>query len=467
MLCFIFYIYVPPPSVMKSDYPSTVPGSASVMDAGVPGYYGQYVSMGGAQGQPLGDNILWTTAEPVTYLSGYDMSGNYISGSTVFRGVDYPQHLSYGWFPGVDYGEWGTGVMVGGGSRAAYPENYYFVDGVGLENYSAINNELTTEMDVKSLQQSLEGMTLEDGHPQFSYTMSNMPSTGLSSLGQNGASWTLAANQYSHHHQAKNVVIPRAPQNSLDIGTWNAQPIMRQGNLHSHKAAAPLRVSAAAACVSLAKSELDGAVLATGAECSQTISNSLQGIGSMNAGQYNPNDFELNLEDARFFIIKSYSEDDVHRSIKYGIWCSTEYGNKRLDAAYQERNGHGAVYLLFSVNGSGHFCGVAEMTSPVDYLATSSIWAQSKWKGQFEVRWIYVKDVPNSQLRHVKLENNENKPVTNSRDTQEVPPEKGKLVMRIIHQYRHTTSIFDDFSHYEQRQEDERKVGNLLRNHVM
>ena len=38
--------------------------------------------------------------------------------------------------------------------------------------------------------------------------------------------------------------------------------------------------------------------------------------------------------------------------------------------------------------------------------------------GQFKVRWIYVKDVPNSQLRHIRLENNENKPVTNSRDTQ-------------------------------------------------
>ena len=38
--------------------------------------------------------------------------------------------------------------------------------------------------------------------------------------------------------------------------------------------------------------------------------------------------------------------------------------------------------------------------------------------GQFKVKWIYVKDVPNSQLRHIRLENNENKPVTNSRDTQ-------------------------------------------------
>lgn len=180
----------------------------------------------------------------------------------------------------------------------------------------------------------------------------------------------------------------------------------------------------------------------------------------MNPSQsmYNQKDFDLDLNGARYFVIKSYSEDDIHRSIKFGIWCSTEYGNKRLDAAYREREGKGKIYLFFSVNGSGHFCGVAMMTSPLDYNANPSIWAQNKWKGKFEVRWIYVKDVPNSQLRHIKLENNENKPVTNSRDTQEVPADKGKQVLHVIHQYLHTTSIFDDFQHYEQRLLEDNKV---------
>lgn len=178
---------------------------------------------------------------------------------------------------------------------------------------------------------------------------------------------------------------------------------------------------------------------------------------------YNPPDFDLSAKGARFFVIKSYSEDDIHRSIKYEIWCSTEHGNKRLDQAFRERETKGAggpVYLFFSVNGSGHFCGMAQMVSPVDYHASSSVWSQDKWKGQFRVRWIYVKDVPNVQLRHIRLENNENKPVTNSRDTQEVPFEKGKQVLRILHGYRHSTSIFDDFVHYEKRQEEEdsRKV---------
>lgn len=93
-------------------------------------------------------------------------------------------------------------------------------------------------------------------------------------------------------------------------------------------------------------------------------------------------------------------------------------GNKRLDDAWREREGKGPIYLFFSVNASGHFCGMAQMMSGVDHEASSSVWCQDKWKGQFKVKWIYVKDVPNQALRHIRLENNENKSVTNSRDTQ-------------------------------------------------
>lgn len=69
--------------------------------------------------------------------------------------------------------------------------------------------------------------------------------------------------------------------------------------------------------------------------------------------QYNKNDFpDLHL-DAKFFIIKSYSEDDIHKSIKYGVWASTPNGNKKLDAAYkeaQEKPSACPVFLLFSVS---------------------------------------------------------------------------------------------------------------------
>ncbi|ALC45397.1 CG6422, partial [Drosophila busckii] len=172
---------------------------------------------------------------------------------------------------------------------------------------------------------------------------------------------------------------------------------------------------------------------------------------------YNPIEIDINKASAaRFFVIKSYSEDDIHRSIKYEIWCSTDHGNKRLDDAFKERYKEGGnVLLFFSVNGSGHFCGMAQMITCVDYNSTSSVWSQDKWKGKFKVKWIYVKDVPNGKLRHIRLENNDNKSVTHSRDTQEIPNTKGIEVLQILHTFKHSTSIFDDFSHYEKKQEEE------------
>ncbi|KAJ1581032.1 hypothetical protein NDA12_003348 [Ustilago hordei] len=164
-----------------------------------------------------------------------------------------------------------------------------------------------------------------------------------------------------------------------------------------------------------------------------------------------PGTFDLAPPDARFFVIKSYTEDDVHKSLKYEIWASTDKGNQRLDKAFRESAHNGPIYLFYSVNASGHFCGMAQMLTPLDYATSSNVWAQDgKWKGTFKVRWIYVKDLPNNQLRHIRLTNTpECKPVTQSRDTQELTPEAGREVLRTMAEYSAKTSLLQDFNFYE------------------
>ncbi|PON90634.1 YTH domain containing protein [Trema orientale] len=178
---------------------------------------------------------------------------------------------------------------------------------------------------------------------------------------------------------------------------------------------------------------------------------------------YNQLDFLTEYEEAKFFIIKSYSEDNVHKSIKYGVWASTPNGNRKLDAAYREakeKQDTCPVFLFFSVNASAQFCGVAEMVGPVDFDKSVDYWQQDKWSGQFPVKWHLIKDVPNSQFRHIVLENNDNKPVTNSRDTQEVKLEQGIEMLNIFKNYETDMSILDDFDFYEDRQKamQERKA---------
>ncbi|XP_020204206.1 YTH domain-containing protein ECT4 isoform X1 [Cajanus cajan] len=185
-----------------------------------------------------------------------------------------------------------------------------------------------------------------------------------------------------------------------------------------------------------------------------------------NKEQCNGEDFSENYSDAKFFVIKSYSEDDIHKSIKYGVWASTLNGNKKLDAAYhqaKENPGNCPVFLLFSVNTSGQFVGLAEMVGQVDFGRTLEYWQQDRWTGCFSVKWHIIKDIPNSLLRHITLENNENKPVTNSRDTQEVKFEKGIKILKIFKEHSSKTCILDDFDFYEIREKmiQERKSKEL------
>ncbi|XP_052874262.1 YTH domain-containing protein ECT3-like isoform X3 [Gossypium arboreum] len=182
---------------------------------------------------------------------------------------------------------------------------------------------------------------------------------------------------------------------------------------------------------------------------------------------YNKEDFPGSYLDAKFFVIKSYSEDDVHKSIKYNVWASTPNGNRKLDAAFceaKEKPDGCPIFLLFSVNTSGQFVGLAEMVGAVDFNKTVEYWQQDKWTGCFPVKWHIVKDVPNTSLRHVTLKNNENKPVTNSRDTQEVNFEQGMQILKIFKDHSNKTCILDDFEFYEARQKmiQERKAKHQL-----
>lgn len=57
--------------------------------------------------------------------------------------------------------------------------------------------------------------------------------------------------------------------------------------------------------------------------------------------EYNLQDFQTDYEDAKLCIIKSYSEDDIHKSIKYDVWSITPNGNKKLDAAFRDAEAKG------------------------------------------------------------------------------------------------------------------------------
>ena len=93
------------------------------------------------------------------------------------------------------------------------------------------------------------------------------------------------------------------------------------------------------------------------------------------------------------------------------------------------------------------------MVGPVDHELRADFWQRDKWPGCFKVRWHLVKDVPNSALRHIRLVQGDKKPVTNSRDAQEVEPSQGMLVLNVFREFRAATTLLDDFEFFHGRRE--------------
>ena len=160
----------------------------------------------------------------------------------------------------------------------------------------------------------------------------------------------------------------------------------------------------------------------------------------------------------KFFVIKSFSEEDVHKSIKYNVWSSSKDGNLTLSNAFRitEEN-KGNVYLFFSCNGSGRYAGIARMKTPCDETKTFGLWTQDgKWPGLFDVEWLFIKDVPFKEFKNIiiTMKDGEVKPISNARDTQEIPFEQAKIMIQKIAEYQNTNTILEHFEFYDMRQDN-------------
>ena len=169
---------------------------------------------------------------------------------------------------------------------------------------------------------------------------------------------------------------------------------------------------------------------------------------------------------SQFFVIKSFSEEDVHKSIKYGVWSSSKNGNITLNNSYKlTKEKGGNVYLFFSCNGSGRYVGLAKMKSEVDENKIFEYWTQdNKWTGLFEVEWIFIKDVPFKEFKNIiiTMKDGETKPISHARDTQEVPFQFAKIMIEKIEKFQNSNTILEHFEYYDIRQENYEKNVKMI-----
>lgn len=183
---------------------------------------------------------------------------------------------------------------------------------------------------------------------------------------------------------------------------------------------------------------------------------------------------EIIKEDAVIFVIKSFTEEDIHKAIKYNVWSSTNFGNNKLDSEYKLNR---PVYLLFSTYKSNQFTGLAQMKSQVNFKNIFPLWARDSWRGTFDIEWLLIKDVPFKEFRGVKCEkkdkklngeynfiNYSTKSLSNSPDCQRIPSEEAKEIIQLMVDYQNKNSILEHFEYYDRRQANYEASLNLNTN---
>ncbi|KAL2020398.1 hypothetical protein VTK56DRAFT_8441 [Thermocarpiscus australiensis] len=134
--------------------------------------------------------------------------------------------------------------------------------------------------------------------------------------------------------------------------------------------------------------------------------------------------------DSRFFIMKSFNEENVLRCMEDGIWTTQVQNGEVLTAAFAKCKN---VILFFSINKSRAFQGYARMVS-----APSPDTPRPKWMNgihwettdPFRVQWLSKTPVEFFRIGHLKNPYNEGRPVLVGKDGQEIEEECGAELLR-------------------------------------
>ncbi|XP_072550527.1 3'-5' RNA helicase YTHDC2 isoform X2 [Salminus brasiliensis] len=129
----------------------------------------------------------------------------------------------------------------------------------------------------------------------------------------------------------------------------------------------------------------------------------------------------------RYFIMKSSNLRNIELSQQRSIWSTTTNNEHKLNRAFQESS---MVFLIFSVQGSGHFQGYARMSSEIGSERCQD-WGSSGLGGVFKVEWIRKESLPFQFTHQLFNPWNDNKKVQISRDGQELEPQAGGQLLQL------------------------------------
>lgn len=128
-----------------------------------------------------------------------------------------------------------------------------------------------------------------------------------------------------------------------------------------------------------------------------------------------------------YFIMKASNNKILVTSEEKGLWATATSNEKKISKAFKENK---TVYLIFSIQGSNYFQGIARVAGPVTSEKVKEFHAPGLG-GTFPVQWIRRTNISFQQCQHLVNSWNENKKVIASRDGQEIEPSVGEQLLRL------------------------------------
>ncbi|KFY76901.1 hypothetical protein V499_03592 [Pseudogymnoascus sp. VKM F-103] len=141
---------------------------------------------------------------------------------------------------------------------------------------------------------------------------------------------------------------------------------------------------------------------------------------------------DLSFDKTKYFVLRSDNETDMETSFALGQWSAMKDANTRLDNGYRRSGGN--VIIFFSIVRSQKFCGVARMTSPMDWDTTSEDWLPREdgreYQGQFTIEWLCLNELPFAGIRNVPAYLGKGRRAVAVMDGTAICPESGYELLR-------------------------------------
>ena len=142
------------------------------------------------------------------------------------------------------------------------------------------------------------------------------------------------------------------------------------------------------------------------------------------ADQYQQYNFQCA---AKYFIMKCGNQRNIDESVQTGFWQTSVASEKKLQqAASVSKN----VYLIFSVQTSGHFQGYARIVGLQPALGSNPNCSSTSGT-VIRVEWLKRANLPFQRCHHLYNPWNENRKVQIARDGQELEPSVGEGLVRL------------------------------------